>query len=402
MGDAPELVNDVAYYGPKALFKGGNAATGGIGTFAPDKRILDLAGVVPSAPVAARVAKTAANPMTYANAFGESMAPAVMSQIKAYHGTPHKVDKFSMDKIGTGEGQQVYGHGLYFADNPAVAESYKKALSQGLDRPLQIDGVPTESKVARQILERYIKPEYYILEMGKKLENLKADLPKKSKEDVLGIGLSDFDVYSMEIRGVERDLQEAQSLIGKKINKGDPGNLYTVDIPDEAVGNMLLWDKPFFEQSDVVKNALSAIDKPTTVEQALAGKSNDEIVKWVSSFDRNNMLRDVLDEDPSLNTEDLISIIKENYEGQDLGRYLGSSAIEPSQKAGDLYRSLIGKLGTDKNVSSALLERGVPGVRYFDGISRMANSGTMNTVVFDDNLIKILEENGMPVRGLLD
>jgi hypothetical protein len=44
--------------------------------------------------------------------------------INAWHGTPHRVDKFSMDKIGTGEGVQAYGHGLYFAENPDVAKQY--------------------------------------------------------------------------------------------------------------------------------------------------------------------------------------------------------------------------------------------------------------------------------------
>ena len=29
--------------------------------------------------------------------------------------------KFDLGKIGTGEGAQVYGHGLYFAENPAVS-----------------------------------------------------------------------------------------------------------------------------------------------------------------------------------------------------------------------------------------------------------------------------------------
>src|SRR5215471_5241978 len=32
--------------------------------------------------------------------------------IKAFHGSPHDFDKFSMAKIGTGEGAQAYGHGL--------------------------------------------------------------------------------------------------------------------------------------------------------------------------------------------------------------------------------------------------------------------------------------------------
>ena len=41
--------------------------------------------------------------------------------IKAYHSSPHDFDKFDLAKIGTGEGAQVYGHGLYFAENPAVS-----------------------------------------------------------------------------------------------------------------------------------------------------------------------------------------------------------------------------------------------------------------------------------------
>jgi hypothetical protein len=50
--------------------------------------------------------------------------------ITAYHGTPHRVDKFTTAKIGTGEGAQVYGWGLYFAQNPAVAEQYQKGLTE--------------------------------------------------------------------------------------------------------------------------------------------------------------------------------------------------------------------------------------------------------------------------------
>ena len=48
----------------------------------------------------------------------------------AYHGSPHLFDKFRMDKIGTGEGAQAYGHGLYFAENPATAKQYFDALGE--------------------------------------------------------------------------------------------------------------------------------------------------------------------------------------------------------------------------------------------------------------------------------
>jgi hypothetical protein len=52
------------------------------------------------------------------------------AMVKAYHGTPHKVDKFRMDKIGTGEGAQAYGHGLYFAENPDVAGQYSDMFAK--------------------------------------------------------------------------------------------------------------------------------------------------------------------------------------------------------------------------------------------------------------------------------
>lgn len=46
----------------------------------------------------------------------------------AYHGTPHKFDEFSTEHIGTGEGAQAHGWGLYFAGNKEVSEDYRKKL----------------------------------------------------------------------------------------------------------------------------------------------------------------------------------------------------------------------------------------------------------------------------------
>jgi hypothetical protein len=51
--------------------------------------------------------------------------------IRAYHGSPHDFDKFDVSKIGTGEGAQAYGHGIYVAENPSVAESYRTAGPAG-------------------------------------------------------------------------------------------------------------------------------------------------------------------------------------------------------------------------------------------------------------------------------
>ena len=56
-------------------------------------------------------------------------ANSLRSGIKAYHGSPHDFERFDLSKIGTGEGAQAYGHGLYFADNEAVARAYRDAIS---------------------------------------------------------------------------------------------------------------------------------------------------------------------------------------------------------------------------------------------------------------------------------
>jgi hypothetical protein len=85
-------------------------------------------------------------------AFGAALGLIPMSRglkpvqkgIRAYHGSPHDFDRFDMSKIGTGEGAQAYGHGLYFADNPEVAASYKQALSRrNID--VSVDGTPVKS-----------------------------------------------------------------------------------------------------------------------------------------------------------------------------------------------------------------------------------------------------------------
>ena len=47
----------------------------------------------------------------------------------AYHGSPHSFDQFDTSKIGTGEGAQAYGHGLYFAEKEGTAQSYRDALA---------------------------------------------------------------------------------------------------------------------------------------------------------------------------------------------------------------------------------------------------------------------------------
>ena len=62
-----------------------------------------------------------------------------------------------MSKIGTGEGAQAYGHGIYVAENPKVAEAYKLAGPEG---SRQLDVINGElSRLARE-MDKYPRQTY--------------------------------------------------------------------------------------------------------------------------------------------------------------------------------------------------------------------------------------------------
>lgn len=46
----------------------------------------------------------------------------------AWHGSPHNFDEFDLGAIGTGEGNQAHGWGLYFAKDKKIAENYRDIL----------------------------------------------------------------------------------------------------------------------------------------------------------------------------------------------------------------------------------------------------------------------------------
>jgi hypothetical protein len=77
--------------------------------------------------------------------YGGHSAPLAMM---AFHGSPHKFDKFSLEKIGTGEGNQAYGYGLYFAGDKKIAEWYKNKLAPVGDKgQLYNVDIPDNSKM---------------------------------------------------------------------------------------------------------------------------------------------------------------------------------------------------------------------------------------------------------------
>ena len=57
---------------------------------------------------------------------------------------------------------------------------------------------------------------------------------------------------------------------------------------------------------------------------------------------------------------------------------------------GSVYRDLSRMLGSDAEASKVLNQAGIPGIRYLDAGSRDTGKGTRNFVVFDEDIVKIL------------
>ena len=68
----------------------------------------------------------------------ETKSENVRFQVEAWHGSPHDIqDGFKTDKIGTGEGNQAFGWGLYFTSLKEIAKTYADKLRPNV---LLIDG----------------------------------------------------------------------------------------------------------------------------------------------------------------------------------------------------------------------------------------------------------------------
>ena len=73
----------------------------------------------------------------------------------AWHGTPNDFDAFSTDYMGSGEGAQAHGWGLYFAKNRQVSEEYKRKLSD-YTRDYRIRSDGNIVKNITRVINRYL------------------------------------------------------------------------------------------------------------------------------------------------------------------------------------------------------------------------------------------------------
>ena len=288
--------------------------------------------------------------------------------IRAYHGSPHDFDKFDLSKIGTGEGAQAYGHGLYFAENPATAESYKELLSHPLRRK---DTAFSQERLAYDIAK----------EVG---NDPSAILAKINSKKETGFGERYGQMYADAIKGLDSEEAIAKAL--------KPGHMYEVNINAQPE-HFLDWDKPYGELSPHIRSAIENI-APDLLINARNTEGGD-IYHMIAGGHR-GVSSDVTPQ----GVERASAML--NEAGIPGIKYLDQGSRQTKSLA-DLQQQLAHYSNMlDRSPDSFFAQNGVKTLQ--DQIDRYGKT-TNNYVVFNDKLIDIMKKYGIagafaPTAGL--
>jgi hypothetical protein len=272
----------------------------------------------------------------------------------AYHGTPHQFDRFTLDHIGTGEGIQAYGWGLYFAGNREIAKFYRDTLTaRDAEVIVYYKGEPAYSNRTGYPLEAEGKPNTF-----EELASIIAMAEEKTVDGAIDLLRSNMEFGVTEFY-TEQDLQDDRNAIeilkaardDFSVEKRDTGQLIKAEIPESD--ELLDWDKPLSEQ-------------PKGVQVAL----------------KNAILNLDL-------TEDQLA----DFDVASAGEFFAEILAKPDVVGAAVYDTLQDLLRVDQRGVSEFLEKsGIPGLQYLDAVSRGAGEGTHNFVIFDEEAIRILDE----------
>jgi hypothetical protein len=264
------------------------------------------------------------------------LAKGTISPATVFHGSPHKFTKFDSSKIGTGEGAQAYGHGLYLAEGRDVAQNYANKLTK-------VDGQSISDQLDSRV--RYLNM--------LKQQAAYGDTNAAKNIPVIEKSISDL------------------------VNKG---NIYQVDLPDEQIAKMLDYDKPLSKQPEIMK-ALT----PEAMGLKLRVAPKSGFMGYV--------------------TPDGVPIgvqvkgaTPENFRKKWLDRLAEFGEAEGG--AGRVIGYLGGNSPTSAaQVSQALRQAGIPGIKYLDEGSRAKGEGTRNFVTFpgEEDTLRIEKINDSPL-----
>ena len=306
-----------------------------------------------------------------------------------YHGGPNKwaaepgfpQGRPRLDKMGSGEGAQAYGHGFYSAEKRAVADDYNKKLT----------GMRLSS-AKRQLDKSDGDVDAAILKANQEIKRL-LSIP----DEMLG---GDTRMRDGQIRINEEKIQELSKL--KQSGEFSEGSLYKIDIPDEDVAKYLDWDAPLSEQPENVRKALkkwgnfpdnmkgSAIYE--SMASALAKPPFDSARRSTSNPGPSQAASEALRKAgiPGLKYRDEMSrydpdILPDNMIANEARKWLG-------QSGGDSKKAI--KLFKDSNPRDLYAEKEINEIEKV--ISTAGRKITRNYVTWDQDVLdraKVLQRN---------
>jgi len=285
-----------------------------------------------------------------------------MPSIVAYHGTPHTIKgKFDISKVGTGEGAQAYGHGMYFAENPAVAKQYATPNDEIVAKAI----VNNIRKIYDQRVETGGTSKEAINEARNQMQYMAENAPTPTVKQL----------YYDGVNNVER------------IVTNPLGNLYKVDIPDADIPMMLDWGKPLAQQTPEVQAAIKKLgDRFRPLDDMEAKNVTGERLyrRIENSFGKYYGNQANPDASALLNSVGIKGI-----------RYLDEGsrnkpyAVAISTKKGPYAET---EFITKEQAEQYIKEKQAEGFK-----TELKETGTSNFVVFEPSNVKILEQNSKPL-----
>ena len=347
--------------------------------------------------------------------------PETQKPIKAYHGSPHDFEKFDIGKMGSGEGFQAYGRGIYFAEAEDVAKGYRsdlavksgKATYDGDDifvgnRTVGTTGNDEMDDLIRDVMVIYdgdINKAIAHREelLGKAQNNLLyiSEPPKEAYKIKLSVKNKPYETEEISATNMEdanylRKYYEEKGF-GVKIEEGksfeaeETWNRLNLQYNKErAIGH-----KQELEKFRKFKER-GKIEETGGVYETDIYATPDELLDWDKP----------LSEQPKAVQEKLQELGNMQVDFMTLDEYMSPSATEKwGEVSGkDIYEMLYEAGGGEIDAAENILnEVGIKGIKYFDGFSRGKQSGTSNYVIFDTRILDIANKYGVaiPVAGAM-
>ena len=283
----------------------------------------------------------------------------------AWHGSPHDFDEFDLGAIGTGEGNQAHGWGLYFAKKKSVSRNYQKVLSKRLGTTN-----PKLFKVEIPDEKTMLDEDKYFKEQNKdvinKIVSAVNDLEIDKRKALLD--------YYKEHPSYTTN-QEYKKLLGKI--------------------QSIKQDRDYI--ADALTNNVNKIKEKIAREAAAEYGYNFDELKADNTFEMAKKLIGEINEKLSaLEKEKEVEGAKEKIKEDKILESIGDTFTKTPYTGRDVYVALSKAFGGDKGASEFLNSTGVKGITY-DGYT----DGRCY-VVFDDKAIKVIEKYNQSVNGMTE